>query len=157
MITSNYAENLHTRGKLTTIQKEARKARARQQVEASINDPNVRTAFMAMIGAAKSLHTAGRYRDVRTLLLTVMEMTLRVHFQIVCGRPEAGDIGAAKYADRLRSTGCLDKHTYHTLVELCRQPAPYDHNFSQRLLSVARKLCQITYSTPEEAAAVRLS
>jgi len=57
---------------------------------------------------------------------------------------------------KLRSAGGIDGKTYGMLIELCQQQAPYGQEHSARLLSVTRTLVQMTYATPDEAAAVRL-
>jgi hypothetical protein len=156
MITTAYSENRNGTGNLTTLEREARKNRIRQQVEEYLADPTIRTAYAAMIGVGANLHRAGRYQDVRTLGMSVLEMILRLHFQIVTGRHDPAALSPEAYTRKLRSAGGIDHKTYATLMGLCQQPAPYGQEFSEQLLAVARALVRMTYGTLDEAAAVRL-
>jgi hypothetical protein len=160
MITTAYVENnvvtSNRQPKMTTVQKEARKNRIRQQVEALLTDRDVRTCYAALVGTAANLHRAGRYQDVRILLMSVLEMVLRIHFQIITGRQDPATLSTEAYTKKLRSAGGIDHETYDMLMELCQQQAPYGQEHSERLLLVARSMIQMTYATPDEAVAVRL-
>jgi len=158
MITRAYPENragLFSRDQ-TPEEKRASHARTRQEAEAAMESPLVRQAFTRMLDAGHFLHEAGRYRDARTVLLTAVECTLRLHFILLVGRPDAGDCGAGKYAEKLRSMGALDKATFKRFNVAIRASGPYDATYTRRLLRLATKLCHMTFSSADEAATVRL-
>lgn len=137
-------------------EREALKLATIEAAESTLENPDVRQAFMAILKAAGALSQAERFRDARTLLLTTLEMTLRLHFQIVNGRADPGDIGASGWLKRLRSLGAVSHKTYCAAIEVVRRPPPYDGQYVADLWPIVKRFTLVTFSTPEQAEKIRL-
>lgn len=126
--------------------REALKLATMEAAESTLRNRDVAQAFMAMMRSAAVLSQANRFRDARTTLLAVLEMTLRLHFQVVNGRADPGDRGATAWLKRLRSIGVVSHKLYQVTADVIRRPPPYDAQYITELWRAVRRFTLVTFS-----------
>ncbi len=147
MSTATYPENRRAVSlEARQAERQARRSQARQTHEAALADHDTARAYSFLIGSAGLLIAAKRYRDARTVLMTVLEMTMRLHFLLLAGRPDGGDLGVGTYAHKLRSIGAIDKRTLDEVRALLNlKGTPINEPYIRRLLALVRRFRAWTF------------